>query len=62
MTTVVTYRVLLREGESSDYRHERTSKSLIPPDPEGGPYGTQEAGEVFLVDKIEGGTIYGRLV
>jgi len=25
-------------------------------------YRTQEAGEVFLIDRIEGETIYGRLV
>jgi hypothetical protein len=30
MTKVVTYRVLLREGDAIDYSLERTYKSLVP--------------------------------
>jgi hypothetical protein len=39
MTTVVTYRVLLREGkDGADYTLERTYRSLVRPTPESGPY------------------------
>jgi hypothetical protein len=52
MTSVVTYRVLLREGkDGADYTLELTYKSLGPPTPEGGPYLSQEGG-VFLVDEV----------
>jgi hypothetical protein len=52
MTTVVTYRVLLREGKDSvDYSLERTYRSLVPPAREGGPYLTQE-GDAFVVDEV----------
>ena len=40
---------------------ERTYRSLVEPKPGGGPYLSQE-GQVFLVDEVDGGTIYGRLV
>jgi hypothetical protein len=60
MTTVVTYRVLLREGEdATEYTLERTYKSLVRPTPEGGPFLSQE-GDMFLVERIEGEMIYGR--
>jgi hypothetical protein len=52
MTNVVTYRVLLREGEDcTDYSLERTYKSLVPPRLDGGPYLTQE-GETFFVEEL----------
>ena len=62
MTTVSTFRVLLREGRDGiDYCLERTFRSLVPPTPEGGPYLAQEGGEVFLVDavSVELGLVYG---
>jgi hypothetical protein len=38
MTKVVTYRVLLREGEdAADYTVERTYRNLVPPTLDGGP-------------------------
>jgi hypothetical protein len=46
--TVVTYRVLLREGRDGT---ERTYRSLVRPAPEGGPYLSQE-GDAFLVDEV----------
>ena len=50
MTTVVTYRVLLRESEdATEYTVERTYRSLVRPSPEAGPYLSQE-GDVFFVD------------
>ena len=53
MTKVVTYRVLLREGkDATDYKLERTYRSLVPPTIHGGPYLTQEGGEAFLVDEM----------
>jgi hypothetical protein len=59
MTTVVTYRVLLREGEdATEYTVERTYKSLVRPTLEGGPYLSQE-GDTFFAERIEGETIYG---
>jgi len=59
MTTVVTYRVLLREGQDgTEYTLERTYKSLVQPTTEGGPYLSQE-GDTFFAEKIEGETIYG---
>ncbi len=43
-TVVVTYTVLLHEGQDgSDYTLERTHRSLVPPTREGGPYLTQGA-------------------
>jgi hypothetical protein len=52
MTTVVTYRVLLRESkDASEYTLERTYRSLEAPRPGGGPYITQE-GDVFVIDEI----------
>ena len=48
MTTVVTYRVLLRDGKAgADY----TYKSLMRPTSEGGPYLSQE-GDCFFVDEV----------
>jgi hypothetical protein len=59
MTSVVTYRVLLREGEDgTEYTLVRTYKSLVQPTPAGGPYLAQE-GDSFFVEKIEGETLYG---
>jgi hypothetical protein len=59
MTTVVTYRVLLREGEdATEYTHELTYKSLVRPKPGGGPHLSQE-GETFFVERIEGDQIFG---
>ena len=55
MTTVVSYRVLLREGEdATEYTLERTHKSLVPPKAGGGPYLSQEA-DVFFVDELSDG-------
>jgi hypothetical protein len=52
VTTVSTFRVLLREGkDSSDHTLERTYRSLTPPRLEGGPYLSQE-GDVFFVDEV----------
>jgi hypothetical protein len=52
MTKVVTYRVLLREGEDdTDSSLERTYRSLVPPRREGGPYLSQE-GETFFIDEL----------
>jgi hypothetical protein len=62
MTTVVTYRVLLREGEdATEYMVERTYKSLVLPKAGGGPYLSQE-GHTFFAETVEGETIYGLLV
>jgi hypothetical protein len=59
MTTVITYRVLLREGkDGAEYALERTYRSLVPPAVEGGPYLSQE-GDVFFVERVDGRTIYG---
>jgi len=58
-TTVVTYRVLLREGEdATEYTLELTYKSLVRPKPGGGPYLSQE-GDTFFAETVEGETIYG---
>ncbi len=52
MTTVSTFRVLLREGrDGSERTLERTYRSLTPPKPEGRPYLSQE-GDVFFVDEV----------
>ena len=52
MTTVVTYRVLLREGEdATEYTLERTYTSLVPPKAGGGPYLSQE-GDTFFADEV----------
>jgi hypothetical protein len=52
MTTVVTYRVLLREGgDATEYALERTYKSLVRPTPDGGPYHSQE-GDAFFIDEV----------
>ena len=52
MTTVVTYRVLLRDGkDAAEYTLERTYRSLVTPTPDGGPFLTQE-GDVFFVDEV----------
>ncbi len=52
MTTVATYRVLLRGGkDAAEYTLERTYRSLVPPSPRGGPYLNQE-GDVFFVDEV----------
>src|SRR5437660_2316219 len=57
MTTVVTYRVLLREGEdATEYTLELTYKSLVRPKPGGGPYLSQE-GDTFFAETVEGETI-----
>jgi hypothetical protein len=59
LTTVVTYRVLLREGEdATEHTVERTYKSLVRPTPKGGPYLSQE-GDTFFAEEVEGETIYG---
>jgi hypothetical protein len=59
VTRVMTFRVLLRDGQdATEYTLERTYRSLSPPTPEGGPYLSQE-GNVFVVERIEGETIYG---
>ena len=47
MTTVSTFRVLLREGKDGiENTLERTYRSLVPPRPEGGPYLAQE-GDIY---------------
>jgi hypothetical protein len=52
VTRVMTFRVLLREGEeATDYTLERTYRGLTAPTPEGGPYLTQE-GDPFFVDEV----------
>jgi hypothetical protein len=52
MTRIITYRVLLREGEDgTDYTLERPVSKLVPPTVHGGPYLTQE-GDAFLVDEV----------
>jgi hypothetical protein len=49
VTRVITFRVLLREGEDATaYTLERTYRGLSPPTPEGGPYLSQE-GDTFFV-------------
>jgi hypothetical protein len=56
MTTVVTYRVLLREGkDGTENTLERTYRSLVPPGLGGGPYLVQE-GDVFFVDDVRQAT------
>jgi len=52
VTTVSTFRVLLREGKDGiEHTLERTYRSLVPPRPEGGPYLAQE-GDIFFVDEV----------
>jgi len=47
VTTVSTFRVLLREGKDGiEHTLERTYRSLVPPRPEGGPYLAQE-GDIY---------------
>jgi hypothetical protein len=52
VTRVITFRVLLREGEeATEYTLERTYRGLVAPTPVGGPYLSQE-GDTFFVDEV----------